>query len=308
MLSCTGESRKSGKPPDRPVHPIIIKIHGANALYPLAQVWADHYMEDHPGVRIIVFPASSTKGKTDVLYGLADIGMYSNPSTEDMGNSLLCLKVAKDAVLPTVNDRNPDLQVLITQGVSPGIFRDIFVNGTITRWDQVTGATTGKKISVFSRSDLSGAGAVWAELLGTTQENLLGAGVYGDAGMTQAIKANVNSLGYDNLRYIFDNTTGKPYPGLATIPIDFNNNQKVDPEESACFGLETMKNSIRSGTFPYPPARDLYFIVRNEPFPGYVVDFLKWIFADGINDIEKAGYVSLSEEELLSEKIKLEFF
>jgi len=306
VLSCTGDSGKTDQTGGRSNKPpVIINIHGANALYPLAQIWADHYMSGHPGVRIIVFPASSTKGKTDVMNGLADIGMYSNPSPDGIGDSLLLLKVAKDAVMPTVNDQNPDLQILVRQGISPGLFKDIFVNGTITYWNQVTGAQTGKKITVYSRSDLSGAGTVWAEFLGTKQENLIGTGVYGDAGMTQAIKSNVNSIGYDNLRYIFDHISGKPYPGIATLPIDFNNNRIVDPEEAGFASLESMKNAIHSGAFPSPLARELYFIINSGNCSTQALDFLTWVLTEGLSDIDKSGYVSLSAEEYESEKMKL---
>lgn len=308
LLSCAGEPEKRVKYSDDQNNQSFIRIQGANALYPLAQIWADRYMSDHPGIKITVFPASSSKGKTDLIRGLADIGMYSSPVTDENSDSVLLIKVAKDAVLPIINSRNPDFQILVSRGISPTNLKDIFIKGQITHWNQITGLEIGEKIDVYSRSDKSGASAVWADFLGTTQENLLGTGVYGDAGMTQAIKASINSLGYDNLRYIFDNNTGKPYPGLASIPIDFNNNHQADPDETACLDLESMIKSISSGFFPSPPARDLYFIIHHKSCPKHVLDFLEWVLSVGITEIENAGFIKLSDKEIAAEKQKLKIF
>jgi phosphate transport system substrate-binding protein len=218
----------------------------------------------------------------------------------------MLIKVAKDAVLPTVNAMNPELDLLVRKGITPGQLIDIFVRGTITRWNQVTGSESAKKIAVYTRSDLCGAGAVWAEFLGTNQGNLAGTGVYGDAGMTQAIKADAGSIGYDNLRYIFDNVSGNPYPKIVAVPIDFNSNRIIDPEEASLSSLESVKKSINSGTIPPPLSRDLYFIVNKKSCPPPALDFLYWTLTEGLSDIEASGYLSLPAEEYATQTLKLQ--
>lgn len=280
-------------------------IHGANALYPLAQIWADAYQAEHPAVRITVFPASSTKGITDVRMGLAEIGMYSNPLTDLSDDSLIVLKVAKDAVIPTMNSRNPDMVVLMNRGITPDEFKDIFITGRISQWDQLTLSDTRKPVVVFTRSDASGAAAVWAEFLGASQEKLSGIGVYGDAGMTQAIRSNEYAIGYDNLRFVYDNKSGRCYPGITPIPIDFNTNGIIEDTEAHFMDLETMKSSIRTDTYPYPLSRHLFFLVDPAQDNPNVRDFLLWVMNEGRALIDLAGYVDISEEELMAEKSKL---
>ena len=285
-----------------------ININGANALYPLAQVWADEYSRSHPELRITVFPASSNKGKTDALIGLADIGMYSNLPGHDLDQGLLVLAVAKDAVLSTINSGNPYLEHLKQKGLDKHKLRKVFVSGEPVFWGELTTDSAGKKVDVFTRSDASGAASIWAEYLECEREELKGIGVYGDPGMTQAVRNNLFSIGYDNLRFVFDNITGEKYEGLDIVPIDFNQNGEIDSLENFYNGLEEFNDAVRRGAYPYPLSRPLYFLVRKDLDNPHVIDFLGWVLHEGQELVEFAGYIRIDHAELFREQEKLTSF
>lgn len=301
-------SKQQKQPSDQAVtkkSSVNFSIIGAYALYPLAQIWVDEYRQLHPEFRISAFPASSTKGVTDALLGLTEIGLYSGLHPESIDEALIVFKVAKDAVVPTISRSNPYLTELTENGLSIANLRDVYITGRIDSWNHLTGAEEGRKIVLFTRSDASGAAAVWAEFLGATQENLKGIGVYGDAGMAQAVRSNIYSLGYDNLRFVFDNKSGRLYPGLYVPPVDFNKNDRIDPEERLYANIESLKEGIKSGDYPYPLARDLYLVVNREQKNPYVRDFLKWVLTEGTLLTNGAGYVGLTEDESQREFNKL---
>lgn len=282
-------------------------INGAYALYPMAQIWADAYRVRNPEIRISVLPASSNKGKTDVELGLAEIGMYSNPILAPDSSKLISFKVAKDAVVPTMNAGHPGAGIIKRTGITPDQFRQIFVTGQITHWHQLMGEDTGSNpVVVFTRSDASGAAAVWSEFLGVSQDRLSGIGVYGDAGMVQAIRSHTYAIGYDNLRYVYDNKTGQCYPGIFAPPVDFNNDRVISESERATGTLETMKQAIRSGEYPYPLARDLFLLVHRKQNNPHVIAFLEWVFGEGMQLIDPSGYIPIPDGEIQQERIKLE--
>jgi phosphate transport system substrate-binding protein len=98
---------------------------------------------------------------------------------------------------------------------------------------------------------------MWALFLGGLQEDLLGIAVNADPGLLQAVISDPLGIGYNNLGYAFDITTGNPVVGAVVVPIDLNENGIADPEEY----LETMPeamDAVVSGAYPAPPARMLF--------------------------------------------------
>ena len=113
-------------------------------------------------------------------------------------------------------------------------------------WGEVAGMSSGDKIRVYTRSDSCGAAETWAQYLGgKNQEDLKGVGVYGDPGLAEAVRKDLLGIGYNNLGYAYDFKTGLPLDGLFIIPIDVNENGKVDPGEN----LKTKSQAIQADQF-----------------------------------------------------------
>jgi phosphate transport system substrate-binding protein len=182
---------------------------------------------------------------------------------------------------------------------------DLFVHGKVTIWHDLTGAGSGEKVQVYTRSDSCGAAETWAKYLGgRQQEDLKGIGVYGDPGLAEAVKKDVRGIGYNNLNYLFDAKTGLPVEGLQVVPIDVNENGKVDPEEVLTSKDKAIK-AVASGIYPAPPARDLYLVTK-EKFRGQAKEFIKWILKDGQKYVEEAGYIRLSDAQIRAELERVE--
>lgn len=284
-----------------------ITVSGAFALYPLCVKWAEVYQKLHPGVTINVSAGGAGKGMADALSKMVDLGMYSKEiSVAEKAKGAWYLAVAKDAVLPTVNSSNPVLKNLQFKGMTKEQFYGIFITSKIKTWGMVTGTGIKAEIQAFTRSDACGAAEMWAKYLNNNkQEDLQGLGVNGDPGVADAVRRNINGIGYNNLNFVYDMETRKVYPGIQVIPIDLNNNGKVDPEENFYGSLDDVMKSIRDGIYPSPPARDLYLVSGGKPKSPVVVAFLHWILNDGQQYLNEAGYVVLTGEKISEGKEKL---
>jgi phosphate transport system substrate-binding protein len=143
---------------------------------------------------------------------------------------------------------------------------------------------------------------MWAKFLGNRkQEDLLGLGVNGDPGVADAVRRNVEGIGFNNLGFIYEMQTRKIYPGLSVIPIDINGNGIVDPDEDFYGSMDSVIKAINDGTYPSPPARDLYFVSGGKPENSLVKIFLKWILTDGQKFVNEAGYVAIKPDQIESE-------
>jgi phosphate transport system substrate-binding protein len=277
-----------------------ITISGAFALYPMTVRWAEEYHKLHPHVTVNISAGGAGKGMADALSHMVDLGMFSKEvSPEERAKGAWFVGVAKDAVLPTVNESNPVLQQLRTNGLTRQKFFDIFVSGKITTWGAAVDNGNKTSLQAFTRSDACGAAEMWAKyLMGKKQEDLQGLGVNGDPGIADAIRKTVNGIGYNNLNFVYDMSTRKVYPGLAVIPIDLNGNGKIDPEENIYGTLDQVMKAIANGVYPSPPARALYLVAGGKPSNKVVLSFLKWVLTDGQNFIQEAGYVKLPDNKI----------
>lgn len=284
-----------------------ITISGAWALYPITVKWADEFRMLHPRVRIDISAGGAGKGFTDAITGMVDLGMFSRGfSQAELDRGIWFVGATKDAVIPVVNENNPFLADILTQGVTHEEFQAIFLDGTMSSWKELLDTQSNESIHVFTRSDACGAAEMWAEYLGKHQENLLGTGVFGDPGIASAIKNDPLGMGFNNVNYVYDLQTRRPYPGLVTIPLDLNANGFIDPEEDFYGTLDSLNEAIRNGVYPSPPARPLYFVAKEKPENPVVIEFLRWILVHGQQFVDEAGYVPLPDEIIEKELAKLD--
>lgn len=284
-----------------------ITISGAFALYPMAVRWAEEFQKIHPQVKINISAGGAGKGMADALSGMVDLGMFSKAvSPEEQAKGAWWIAVAKDAVLPTVSAKNPQLARIRSHGMKRQELYEIFITGKFTRWGEPLENASQEEIQVFTRSDACGAADMWAKYLnGKKQEDLTGIGVNGDPGLADALRKTPGGIGFNNLNFVYDVATGTKYPGLEVIPLDLNENGTIDPEEQFYKNLSGVTAAIKDGRYPSPPARELFFVSKGKPQNPIVIEFLRWILADGQKFVTEAGYVILSEDHLKNETAKI---
>jgi phosphate transport system substrate-binding protein len=284
-----------------------IRISGAFALYPMMVIWGEEYHKIHPGIKIEVSAGGAGQGMTDTLSGQSDLGMISRGIyPAEISKGAVWVSVTKDAVVPVVNTKNPVAADLSAIGMNSSTFSGIFIKENITSWGSTVGKPTAKgQIHVYTRSDSSGAGDVWAKFMGNyTQNDLKGTGVSGDPGIAEAVKNDPLGIGYNNVNFAYDPMTGKPIDGLMIVPLDLNSDGKIETNEKFYQTRTELLHAIDTGTYPSPPARELNLVARNS-FSGLTKDFVRWILTDGQQYVSENGYIQLPNDELKVELEKL---
>ena len=308
VTSCSPSAVNSGPPATTSAQQLegTVTLSGANALYPMAVLWAEQFQKAYPKVKIEVSGGGAGKGMTDVLGGLVDIGMVSRAiDPAETAKGAYPIGVTKDAVVAVVNAKNPVLKEILVQGIKKSTFADIYINQTVKTWGDVVGKTDVKDdIHVYTRSDASGAADIWAlYIAGKKQDALKGLGIFSDPGLVAAVQKDPLGIGYNNYSYAFDMKTGKPLDGVAIVSFDVNENGKVDPAEDISTKDKTV-NAIKSGAFPHPPARVEYFVTKGKP-TGLTAEFIRWVLTDGQQFVDQGGYVELTKDTLTTELDKV---
>jgi phosphate transport system substrate-binding protein len=285
-----------------------ISISGAFALYPMVVKWADEYKKINPGVRFDISAGGAGKGISDALSGMVDIGMVSREIyPEELKKGAFPIAVTKDAVVATISDQNPALIAILATGLKKEAGNNIWITGRYTTWAQASGIKSASPIHVYTRSDACGAAEMWAKYFGKKQEDLLGVGVFGDPGLAQAVKRDPLGIGYNNIGYAYDASTKKQIKGLRVVPLDLNNNGKIDPDENFYDSMNDLIAAIATGKYPSPPSRELYFVLKgSQGNDKLLVDFIKWVLNEGQKFVNEAGYITLTKERIDTEKKKLD--
>ena len=192
-----------------------ISLSGAFALYPLAVKWADEFKKLHPKVKIDISAGGAGKGITDALAKVVDLGMVSREiHPNEVKKGALAFAVAKDAVVPTINAKNPKIKELLAKGISQKAAEKLFITGEFNDWGDITGVKSSVPVHLYTRSDACGAGETWAKFLGKKQEDLKGTAVFGDPGIASAVQKDPLAFGYNNISYAYDIKSKKPNPGI----------------------------------------------------------------------------------------------
>lgn len=275
-----------------------LSLSGAFALYPLAVQWANEFMEMHPKVRVDLSAGGAGKGITDALSGVVDLGMVSRDiDPEEKRKGAVTFPVAKDAVVATMNADNPNVRAVRRHGLSVDVAKKLWLSDKPLKWSEV-GGNSSEAVTVYTRSDACGAAGTWAKWLGRKQEDLLGTAVYGDPGEAQAVQRDINGMGFNNLGYAYDLATRRPHPDIVVVPIDTNNNGRIDPDEDFYGTLDQLARAIGDGRYPSPPARDLYLVAHGTPKDPILKAFLRYVLTKGQRLATPHGYVAMDKPRL----------
>ncbi len=271
-------------------------ITGAYALYPLILELADDFMAIHPGVKIEVTKIGTGEGITSLLEGKSQLAMISRPLTEEEEKAgIWIVSIAKDGVAPIVNKNNPHLEKLLNQGISPDEFIYVFLSGKQITWGEILDTNTRDKVTVYSRADESGAAEVWAELMYKKASDLKGIGINGDDEMIRSIQGDPLAIGFCNLSYAFDITTGERKKDIQIIPIDLDFDNKIDRLEVPFRNLEEAHRSLWLGFFPDQLCRELRLGSLGKPTDPVIVEFLYYVLGEGQSGIKKNGFCPLND-------------
>ncbi len=276
-----------------------IAVSGAFALFPMMTVWAEQYSALHPNIQFDVQGGGAGKGMTDVLAGAVDIAMVSRElKQEETDQGAYGVPVTIDAVVATVNANNPNLDAILAQGLTPEKAAAVWMTQETTTWGQLLGTDATDAITVYTRSDSAGAAEVWAKFMGgSVQEDLKGTAVNGDPGLAEAVRQDELGIGFNNIGFAYDLSTGSQLEGLRVIPLDLNGDGTIGADENFYDTKDAIAGAIATETYPFPPARELYLVTVGQPDP-VIAEFYRWILTDGQALVPDAGYVNLSADRL----------
>jgi phosphate transport system substrate-binding protein len=310
---------------------LLINGAGASFPYPMYSKWFDDFHKKNPNIQINYQSIGSGGGIKQVTEGTVDFGASDGPMNDDQlkafkdkhGFDILHFPTVLGAAVPTYNIPDVTAELNFTPEALAGIFM-----GHITKWNDPAIASVNKGVNlpandiiVVHRSDGSGTTYIWTDYLskvsdgwkarvgkGTSVNWPVGLGGKQNEGVAGLVKQTPNALGYVELIYAIQNNMSygrvKNSSG-AFIKADLAG---VTAAAAATEMTDDFRVSItnpQGKKTAYPIASFTWLLIPSKFADAHKRDalkgFIKWMLAEGQNDVEKLAYAKLPKEVVAKE-------
>jgi phosphate transport system substrate-binding protein len=267
----------------------VINITGTRFFYPLVEKWAAEFKRENPDVDIIV------------KYGLqnADISMTGTPVEKENSNKGKYIAVSKFAIVPIINEKNPAWSELQKRGLSKADFERIYFRGESQENNFAFGGSTSVPIRVYTRGAC--ASATFSKHFGKQINDLanLDTKIVDDNVLLENVLNDSLGVAYNNLGFVYDLQTRKQKKGIRVVPVDLNDNGKIDRDEDFYDNLDQLIQKLETTHIDLPPVGKMVFIFKeNKP---EVKAFVSWIQAKGQQYNHSIGFLNAQQQQTVAQ-------
>lgn len=279
------------------VHQGKIRITGAYALTPLVERWISEYQKNNPSVLFQVIPTGSGDAISKIFSGEADLTMISSELPVSLDTSVWVVPVARISTVIIANRNNPYAQKIWETGITRDNIAELFT-GVKTCWGDLFGAKGKNPVNVYIRSDHSGATDILSRYLWLANSDLKGTGINGEPQLIETIRKDKFALGYCNFIYAFDPSTKLFDKDIFIVPLDINQNCRIDQKENFYSSFKELQRAMWLGKYPCILNRPLQFASARRPISKEILGFLNWVYTGGQKYISEMGYMELRPNEV----------
>jgi len=270
----------------------VIKITGTKFPFDIMQQWIDAYSKTHPGVHFQLSKA--------IPLDSADLMIAAHafrPGELKNGQGFISLN--RYAQLPIVNSQRSDLKALQQKGFTQADLQNIYFNQNAKK--NTIGFTD--PLNVYRRDKNVCASRSFAEHVTGSQLDVAGTLVNGDdRALSSAVKKDVNGISYNNLGLIYNLQTRKVLDSIAIIPIDLNENGKIDSDEDMYATLDNVLNYLSTTSNAHIPQDDVNIVFNRNTISNDGLNFLQWIITNGQTYNSNYGFLNLDKAVVANEQ------
>lgn len=270
-----------------------ITIISSPELYNLAKTWTTEYARLYPSLQIktetLTEEASQPENKTTI--GL----VLEEPTKINQSNDSWKMVVGHDAVVPVISAKNPLLNEIYRQGLTSEDFALLFSGKT--SWNKLVEVQANATANCFLINNES-IKKNFSEYSNTDLEALNTNTVTCASELISALSKDVYAIGFCRLADISNIETGSLDENIRLVPIDKNQNGRMDYFEKIYDNLNTFTRGIWIGKYPHELSGNVYAIAPSKPTDENTLAFLTWMVTDGQKFLNRSGYSFLASNEI----------
>jgi phosphate transport system substrate-binding protein len=265
----------------------IIKITGTKFPFEIMQQWIDAYTKIHPDIQ---FQLSKSIPSDSADLMIAAHAFIPGELNEDK----VTIALNRYAQLPIVNSRRSDLKALQQKGFTKEDLKNVYFN---------TDNNNPEFFNVYRRDKKVCASRSFAENVTGAQLDVVGALVNGDdRALSAAVKNDVTGISYNNIALIYDLNTRKVADSIAVIPIDLNEDGRIDNNENIYATLDDVLDYLSTSTNNFIPQDNVNIVITRKTISRNALDFIQWILTEGQQYNRSYGFLNLNKTVVLQQQ------
>ncbi|MBL0742700.1 hypothetical protein [Chryseolinea lacunae] len=272
----------------------IVKIRGTRLAYPLVNKWIEEFKKEYPQINVSIAPNAPADS---IDFTIAAYALTS----KDLENNRRGVAITRYVQLPVANSKRADLAQWQARGFSESDFKSLYFSPTPPNFFASTQAPS--PITVYTRDKPACAAKTFAAHFGNDPKAIQGTGVKGDdQDLASAVKNDPNGVSFNNLGFIYDVKTRKVVDGLAVIPLDLNENGKVDKDEQVYATLDNVIGYVeKTNNAKFVDERVNVLFNKTSPNTAAGI-FLNWVLTKGQTFNHASGFLTLNEKVLQEQR------
>ncbi|MCS7004081.1 MAG: substrate-binding domain-containing protein [Cytophagales bacterium] len=280
-----------------------IIITGTRFTYSLIERWAEAFCAQYPQVRIRIIPRGAINADSAHLI----INAHKLHPEEIRGGDYV-INVARYAILPIANANHPLLAEWTKKPLKTKTLQQLYFKkyDIFSEEEESKKSKKEYKPTVYTRAQKACAPLTFARYYGFQQEDIFGKLIGGDDKyLITAIEKDTNGITFSPVSIMFDLKTRRIRPTIAAIPMDFNENGKLDEDENFS-SLDELLKRLENGrvNVPIEYINISYRGQLIEKYP-YIYQFLTWILSEGQNYNHQEGFLKFDSQTSLFKQIEI---
>lgn len=275
-----------------------VYIWSSPELLGLTNTWVNGYRSTHPEVKMIIQSVSPKFIPSEMNHpGRMGI-VYNDEISQIRNQSLQKIIVARDILVPIMNADNPYKEEIFKQGISSERFSHVYSFTGKKEWGMLLNKELNSPIVIYKLKD-SSANLSLELFLKTDSQNQKTLALEAED-LIYEVQNNPYAIGFCKLSQIIDADSKDFISGIVPIPIDINNNQKLDYIENMYNSPSDLARGVWIGKYPHALYRNIFAVIGTATAKTGEIDFLEWIINDGQNSAGTLGFSELIAGEKVS--------
>jgi len=272
-------------------------------LYNLVGDWISEYGHQNPEVKIHAKPVNEKDFNYLLQNGYVGFvsGNYSNQYS--LNPDAFKIVIGRDIMVPVINTDNPAINQINETGMKLESLTQLFTGNQKPAWSDLYPGATCSPIKIFTTNN----DAEKSMLAGFFRTKTLPVDNYFNNGkeLITYLQHNPSGIGFSRVKDLIDPQTGELYNHIRLLPIDKNNNGKLDYFENFYGNLNDFNRAVWIGKYPSKLISNIYTISNKTYTDPSVSAFLSWIITDGQFALNNYGFneLILSERQSKLDKI-----
>lgn len=277
-----------------------IVFNSSPELYELTSEWAGVFSTLNPEVEVEVIQATASSIKENLDRTAQMSFVTGELEAEISQRSLWKVIVGRDIIVPVINERNPYLREICSQGISPAGLARILNNPDNTRWSTLFDQGPDVPVRLFAADDHKLQAGI-ARFLETDKVSFAGQNANEPESLLASMQSDEYALGICFLADLIDPLTQDLYPDIRILPIDKNGNGFIDYKEDVYASLDEFTRGVWIGKYPKTLANNVYSLSSSPPTSESEAAFLKWVLTRGHVLLDNHGFSDLPEFERMAQ-------